>query len=109
MVGFSTTDGNTNAYRVINTIPAGLAVEDAEAFESLTAEKLAGLCDVQADVAAENTPPRAPIESARAIDADATLRARANLVSVENRFASIQTTAGKPAPMIYGGDGLWAG
>ena len=88
---------------------AALAAEDVEAIEAATADKLAALQAVHADVAAGNPPPRALIEAARDLNAEAMLRARAKLVTVEKRLAKVQAIAGKPAPLTYGRDGRWAG
>ncbi len=88
---------------------AALADEDAAAIEVATAEKLAALRAVHADVSAGNPPPRALLEAARDLNAEAMLRARAKLVSVEKRLANVQAIAGKPAPLTYGRNGRWAG
>jgi hypothetical protein len=104
--------GESNALRLNDAIRAelvALAAEDAEAIELATAEKLAALRAVHADVAAGNPPPRALIEEARDLNAEAMLRARAKLVTVEKRLAKVQAIAGKPAPLTYGRDGRWAG
>jgi hypothetical protein len=105
-------DGENSAYRLTSAIRAelaALAAEDAEAIELATADKLAALRAVHADVAAGNPPPRALIEEARDLNAEAMLRARAKLVTVEKRLAKVQAIAGKPAPLTYGRDGRWAG
>lgn len=88
---------------------AALAAEDAEAIEAATADKLAALHALHADAAAGNPPPRGLIEEARDLNAEAMLRARAKLVTVEKRLARVQVIAGKPAPLTYGRDGRWAG
>ncbi len=98
----ATPDGESNALRLNDAIRAelaALAAEDAEAIEAATADKLAALRAVHADVAAGNPPPRALIEAARDLNAEAILRARAKLVTVEKRLAQVQAIAGKPAPL----------
>jgi hypothetical protein len=112
MADVETFDGDNNAQRLNDAIRAelaALAAEDAEAIEMATAEKLAALRAVHADVAAGNPPPRVLIEEARDLNAEAMLRARAKLVTVEKRLAKLQAIAGKPAPLTYGRDGRWAG
>jgi nucleotide-binding universal stress UspA family protein len=112
MVEPGTADGDTSARRLKDAIRAelaALAIEDAEAIEAATAEKVAALRAVHADVAAGNPPPRALIEAARDLNAEAMLRARAKLVTVEKRLAGLQAIAGKPVPLTYGRDGRWAG
>jgi hypothetical protein len=101
-----------SAYRLTAAIRAELAAlddEDATAIEAATAEKLAALRAVHADVAAGNPPPRALIEAARDLNAEAMLRARAKLVTVEKRLAAVSAVAGKPAALVYGRNGRWAG
>lgn len=103
---------HASAHRLAAAIRAELAAladEDAAAIEAATAEKLAALRAVHADVGAGNPPPRALLEAARDLNAEAMLRARAKLVSVEKRLASVQAIAGKPAPLTYGRNGRWAG
>jgi hypothetical protein len=105
-------DDENSAHRLNDAIRAelaALAAEDAEAIEKATADKLAALRAVHADVAADNPPPRALIEEARDLNAEAMLRARAKLVTVEKRLAKVQAIAGKPVPLTYGRDGRWAG
>lgn len=112
MADAETFDSESNAHRLNDAIRAelaALAAEDAEAIEAATAEKLAALRVVHADVTAGNPPPRALIEAARDLNAEAILRARAKLVTVEKRLAQVQVIAGKPAPLTYGRDGRWAG
>jgi len=112
MAAVATLDGDSNAQRLNDAIRAelvALAAEDAEAIEAATADKLAALRAVHADVAAGNPPPRALIEAARDLNAEAMLRARAKLVTVEKRLAGLQAIAGKPVPLTYGRDGRWAG
>ncbi len=112
MTDAETFDGESSAQRLNDAIRAelaALAAEDADEIELATAEKLAALRAVHADVAAGNPPPRALIEEARDLNAEAILRARAKLVTVEKRLAKVQAIAGKPAPLTYGRDGRWAG
>ncbi|KAB7648236.1 hypothetical protein [Polymorphobacter fuscus] len=87
---------------------AALAAEDAGAIEAATAEKLAALRAVHADVAAGAAPQRALLEQARDLNAEAMLRARAKMLSVEKRLANVQAIAGKPPALTYGRDGRWA-
>lgn len=87
---------------------AALETEDAHAIETATAVKLSALQAVQADVAAGAPPQRALLEEARALNAEAALRARAKIVSVERRLGAISAAAGRPAALVYGRDGRWA-
>lgn len=87
---------------------AALEAEDVAAIEVATADKLAALRAVHADVAAGVTPQRGLLEEAHALNAEAALRARAKMLSVERRLAVVQVVAGKPAALIYGRDGRWA-
>ena len=41
-------------------------------------------------------------------NAEAALRARAKLISVERRLANLTPVAAKPASLTYGRDGRWA-
>jgi hypothetical protein len=87
---------------------AALESEDAEAIEAATAHKLASLQAVQADIAGGAPPQRALLEEARALNAEAALRARAKIITVEKRLAAVSTIAGRPAALVYGRDGRWA-
>jgi hypothetical protein len=87
---------------------AALAAEDAAAIEAATAAKLAALRAVHADVAAGIPAQRALLEEARDLNAEAALRARAKLISVEKRLARVEARAGKPPALTYGRDGRWA-
>lgn len=101
----------TSFHRLNDAIRAELAAleaEDAAAIETATADKLAALRAVHADVAAGVPPQRALLEEARDLNAEAALRARAKMVAVERRLAGVQAMAGKPAALTYGRDGRWA-
>ena len=87
---------------------AALAAEDVAAIEAATAAKLAALRAVHADVAAGQSPPRALLEEARDLNAEAALRARAKMIGVEKRMAQVSSQAGRPPALIYGRDGRWA-
>ena len=107
----TTADAPDNAVRLVAAIRAELAAladEDAPGIEAATAEKLRALRAVHADVAAGIAPPRALIEEARDLNAEAALRARAKMLTVEKRLAAVQAVAGKPAALTYGRDGRWA-
>ena len=104
--------GHRSASRLADAIRAELAAladEDAAAIEAATTEKLAALRAVHDDIAAGTPPPRDLLEAARDLNAEAILRARAKLVTVERRLASVQAVAGKPAPLTYGRNGRWTG
>lgn len=104
-------DDAANLHRLNDAIRAELAAldaEDAAAIEAATADKLAALRAVHADVAAGAVPQRALLEVARDLNAEAALRARAKMVAVERRLAAVQRAAGKPAALVYGRDGRWA-
>jgi hypothetical protein len=87
---------------------AALADEDVAGIEAATAAKLAALRAVHADVAAGLMPPRALLEEARDLNAEAALRARAKMISVEKRLAQVSAQAGRPPALTYGRDGRWA-
>lgn len=96
--------------RLIDAIRAELAAleaEDANGIEAATADKLAALKAVQADVAAGAPPQRALLDEARALNAEAALRARAKILTVEKRLAAVSAGAGRPASLVYGRDGRW--
>jgi ketosteroid isomerase-like protein len=103
-------DGNSFV-RLIDALRAELAAleaEDAEAIENATADKLAALQAVQDDMAAGSPPQRALLQEAQALNAEAALRARAKIISVEKRLAAVSSAAGKPAALVYGRNGRWA-
>lgn len=103
-------DGGNSFVRLIDSIRAELAAldaEDAAAIETATAVKLAALEAVKADIAAGAPPQKALLGEARDLNAEAALRARAKLVTVERRLAAVSTAAGKPAALVYGRDGRW--
>jgi hypothetical protein len=87
---------------------AALDSEDAESIEIATAAKLAALQAVQAEIAAGAPPHRALLETARTLNAEAALRARAKIVTVEKRLATVSSLAGRPPSLVYGRDGRWA-
>ena len=87
---------------------AALADEDVAGIETATAAKLAALRAVHADVAAGMLPPRALLEEARDLNAEAALRARAKMISVEKRLSRVSAQAGRPPALTYGRDGRWA-
>jgi hypothetical protein len=102
-------DGNSVVV-LIDAIRAELAAldaEDAEQIEAATAAKLAALDAVKADIAAGAPPHKALLSEARDLNAEAALRARAKLVTVERRLAAVATVAGRPAALVYGRDGRW--
>ena len=108
----TSSDVPDNAERLVAAIRAELAAladEDVAAIEAATANKLAALRAVHADVAAGIAPPRGLIETARDLNAEAMLRARAKMLTVEKRLAAVQAVAGKPAALTYGSNGRWAG
>lgn len=97
--------------RLIDAIRSELAAlesEDAEAIEAATTGKLAALQAVQADIAGGAPPQRELLDEARALNAEAALRARAKILTVEKRLAAVSTIAGRPASLVYGRDGRWA-
>jgi hypothetical protein len=103
-------DGNSFV-RLIDALRAELAAleaEDAAAIEAATADKLAALQAVQDDMAAGSPPQRALLQEAQALNAEAALRARAKIISVEKRLAAVSSVAGKPAALVYGRNGRWA-
>jgi hypothetical protein len=103
-------DGNSFV-RLIDSLRAELAAleaEDPEAIEAATADKLAALQAVQDDMAAGSLPQRALLQEAQALNAEAALRARAKIISVEKRLAAVSSAAGKPAALVYGRNGRWA-
>lgn len=87
---------------------AALAAEDVAAIELATAAKLLALRAVHADVAAGVPPQRALLEEARDLNAEAALRARAKLLSVEKRLGRVEALAGKPPTLTYSRNGRWA-
>jgi hypothetical protein len=97
--------------RLIDAIRAEIAAldcEDAEAIEAATAAKIAALQAVQDDVADGVRPQKALLDEARTLNAEAALRARAKLISVERRLANLTPVAARPASLTYGRDGRWA-
>lgn len=103
-------DGNSFV-RLIDALRAELAAldaEDAEAIENATADKLAALQAVQDDMAAGSPPQRLLLQEAQALNAEAALRARAKIISVEKRLAAVSNLAGKPAALVYGRNGRWS-
>lgn len=103
-------EGGNSFVRLIDAIRAELAAldaEDAAGIETATAVKLAALEAVKADIAAGAPAQKALLSEARDLNAEAALRARAKLVSVERRLAAVSTAAGKPAALVYGRDGRW--
>jgi hypothetical protein len=103
-------DGNSFV-RLIDALRAELAAleaEDPEAIEAATADKLAALKAVQDDMAAGSPPQRALLQEAQTLNAEAALRARAKIISVEKRLAAVSSAAGKPTALVYGRNGRWA-
>lgn len=97
--------------RLIDAIRAELAAleaEDAGGIETATAEKLAALQAVQADIAGGVPPQKILLEEARVLNAEAALRARAKMLTVEKRLAGVTAVAGRPVALVYGRDGRWA-
>jgi hypothetical protein len=110
-VGLEADASSQGVARLIAAIRAELVAlesEDAEAIETATATKLAALQAVQAEVAAGAKPRRALLEEAQTLNAEAALRARAKIVTVEKRLAAVSNLAGRPASLVYGRDGRWA-
>lgn len=91
---------------------AALEAEDAAAIEAATSAKMQALQTVAADIAAGAPVQRDQLEQARDLNAEAALRARAKLISVERRLAAVMQVAavagGGPAMLTYGRDGRWA-
>ncbi len=100
---------------------AALDAEDAAAIEAATAAKAQALEAVQADVAG-GAMNRAALEEARALNAEAALRARAKMIGVERKLVAVTNAAAGMAPpraagmalpggtgLTYGRDGRWAG
>lgn len=104
----SDTDNVERLNAAIRAELAALADEDVVAIEAATAAKLAALRAVHADVAAGVLPPRALLEQARDLNAEAALRARAKMISVEKRLSRVSAQAGRPPALTYGRDGRWA-
>ena len=97
--------------RLIDAIRAEIAAldsEDADAIEAATAAKIAALQAVQDDVAGGVPPQKALLDEARTLNAEAALRARAKLISVERRLANLTPVAARPPSLTYGRDGRWA-
>lgn len=93
----------------IRTELAALAAEDADAILAATAAKEDAIADVQSAVAAGLAPPRHLMEEARALNAEAALRSRAKMLSVQRRLGALTGgAAGTPAALVYGPDGRWA-
>lgn len=95
---------------LIDAIRAELAAldsEDAARIETATAVKLAALDAVKADIAAGAPPQKALLAQARDLNAEAALRARAKILTVERKLAAVSTAAGRPAALVYGRDGRW--
>ncbi|MFZ4687929.1 MAG: hypothetical protein ACOYLS_01705 [Polymorphobacter sp.] len=87
---------------------AALDSEDAEAIEAATATKLAALQAVSAAVSSGTPLQRALLDEARELNAEAALRARAKILTVEKRLATVSRVAGRPAALVYGRNGRWA-
>ena len=104
----ASTDNLERLNAAIRAELAALADEDVAGIEAATAAKLAALRAVHADVAAGALPPRALLEEARDLNAEAALRARAKIISVERRLARVSAQAGRPSALTYGRDGRWA-
>ncbi len=104
-------DSFTGLVAAIEAELAALAAEDAPAIEAATAVKLAALQAVHSDIAAGAEPDRALLEQARDLNAQAMLRARAKMLTVERRLAAVTavagTAAGRPAALVYGRNGRW--
>lgn len=101
----------TSFARLVAAIRAEIAAldsEDAARIEAATAAKVTALADVQADVDAGTAPDREALLLARDLNAEAALRARGKLITVEKRLANLAGVAGRPAPLVYGLDGRWA-
>ena len=80
---------------------AALETDDAATLEAATAAKLAAL----RDAAAAPPPPRAAIETARALNALAAARTASRLTGVDRRLRALAAAAGRPPALCYGRDG----
>ena len=87
---------------------AALASEDAGEIEAAPAAKVAALQAVTAAVAQGVPAPRALLEEARDLNAEAALRARAKIIGIERQLGALNARAGRPAALVYGRDGRWA-
>jgi hypothetical protein len=97
--------------RLVDAIRAEIAAldsEDADAIEAATAAKVAALQAVRDAVAGGLPPERALLDEARTLNAEAALRARAKLISVERRLSNVTAAMGRPPSLTYGRDGRWA-
>lgn len=102
--------GGNSFARLIDAIRAEIAAleaEDAERIEAATAGKLAALQAVAADVAGGVPPRKDLLATARDLNAEAALRARAKMLGVERRLAAVSVVAGRPAALVYGRNGRW--
>lgn len=108
MVAAADTNSVIRLIEAIRAEIAALDSEDAEAVETATAVKLAALKAVQDDIAGGVPPQRALLVEARSLNAEAALRARAKLVSVERRLGNLTAAVGRPPSLTYGRDGRWA-
>ncbi|MEI6419685.1 MAG: hypothetical protein WCO82_11505 [Sphingomonadales bacterium] len=86
---------------------AALAAEDADAILAATAAKADAVDAVASAVAAGLPLRRDVLERARDLNADAIVRARAKILGVERRLASLLPAA-RPQALTYGRDGRWA-
>lgn len=87
---------------------SALAAEDAPAIEAATVAKVAALQAVATAVAQGAPAPRALLEAARDLNAEAALRARAKIIGIERQLGVLNARAGRPAAIVYGRDGRWA-
>ncbi|MEY2883622.1 MAG: hypothetical protein RL490_1346 [Pseudomonadota bacterium] len=105
-------DSHAALLAAIHAELAALEAEDAAAIEAATSAKVQALQTVAADIAAGTPVQREQLEQARDLNAEAALRARAKLISVERRLAAVTQVAavagGRPAMLTYGRDGRWA-
>lgn len=89
---------------------AALEAEDADAILAATDEKARTLAAVQAAMASGAACPRPLLEAARDLNAQAILKSRAKLISIEKRLAALRPAGAalRPDPVVYGRDGRWA-
>lgn len=87
---------------------AALEAEDADAILAASEAKARVLADLSAAVAGGASAARPLLEEARDLNAEAILKSRAKLISVEKRLAALRPAVPRAAPLTYGRDGRWA-
>lgn len=78
---------------------AALDGDDADTIEAATAAKLDALSSLR------ETPTRAQVETAQALNALAAARVRTKSAGLERRLAALATAAGRGPALCYGRDG----